>query len=43
MENVKPRRLSEMRSYIHQVYSVSDSEVARYKADHPEDFGGEAD
>ena len=28
-----------MRSYIHQVYSVSDSEVARYKADHPEDFG----
>lgn len=43
MENVKPRRLSEMRSYIHQAYSVSDSEVARYKADHPEDFGGETD
>lgn len=41
MENVKPRRLSEMRSYIHQVYGVSDTEVAQYKADHPEDFSEE--
>lgn len=32
MENVKPRRLSEMRSYIHQVYSISDKDVAEYKA-----------
>lgn len=39
MENVKPRRLSEMRSYIHQVYAISDRDVAEYKAANPDMMG----
>ena len=41
MEDVKPRRLSEMRSYVYQMYAVSDTEVKQYRLDHPDEFAVE--
>lgn len=32
MEDVKPKRLTEMRAFIHAVYQIPDREVDEYRA-----------
>lgn len=36
MEDAKPRRLTEMRSFVHAVYQIPSSEVEEYRAAHPD-------